>query len=105
MSLDHCAGRASRRAIALRPEEPISFRRLERAHPCCSIEFVLNVRVAVARATHKSGAANHEGLSEVRDNFLAAKAVLRGENSAFFEKMGDRPHSFRGLRGFAGNDA
>src|SRR5713101_5093586 len=80
-------------------------RRLERTHPCRCVEFVLNVRVAVALATHKRCAANHESFSEVRDNFFTAEAVLRGENGAFFEKMGNRPHSFHGLRGFAGNNA
>src|SRR6266851_1532131 len=98
------AGRADQLGGFLNDSEG-RVRWLKWAHPGCSIEFVLNVRVAVARATHKSGAANHKSFSEGGDNFLAAKAVLRGENSAVFEKMGDRPHGFSGLRGFAGNNA
>lgn len=80
-------------------------RRFERTHPSRGVEFVLYVRVAVARAAHERGSANHEAACEVRDNFLATEPVLRGKDSAFLEEMSDWPHRLRSLRRLAGNDA
>src|SRR6266436_8502505 len=80
-------------------------RRLKRTHPRRGIELVLHVRITVSRPAHERSAPNHKRFCELRDNFFAAKAVLRGEDSAFLEQMGDWADRFRGLRCFAGNDA
>src|SRR6266852_339679 len=79
--------------------------RFERTHPCCGVEFVLHMCVGVARAAHKRCAANDKSFCKVGNNLFAAEAVLRGKDSALFEKVRDGPHGVHGLRGFAGNNA
>src|SRR6202790_1208938 len=58
---------------------------LERAHPGWSVEFILHVRVAVARATHEGGSADDVAASKRSDDFFAADSVLGGENGSIIE--------------------
>src|SRR5208282_174935 len=60
-------------------------RRLERAHPGWSVEFILHMRVCVARSAHEGGAANDVAARKGRDDFFAADSVLGGEDSSFIE--------------------
>jgi hypothetical protein len=59
----------------------------------------------MARAAHKCGSADHKCFCQLRDDFLAAKAILRGKNRPLFEQMSHRTNGARGLRSFAGNNA
>src|SRR5216684_3451626 len=52
--------------------------RLERAHPGWSVEFILHVGVAVARAAHESGGPDDVAARESSNDFFAADSVLGG---------------------------
>src|SRR5208282_5300533 len=58
---------------------------LKGSHPGRSVEFILHVRVAVARAAHESGGAEDVTAREGSDDFFAADSVLGGENGSSIE--------------------
>src|SRR5882762_8600901 len=78
--------------------------RLKRAHPSGRVQFILHVRVTVARAAHKGCAANNMSARMLGDEFLTAQTILCGKHSAVSEAMSDRCKRFLDLPGFCRND-